>query len=140
MSTIGERDLAVERLRAEREAHVAEIEKQTKLLTAQHAKLAKAKKKLENPSNLKNLTVTWEQDGVEHKIGPLAEATPLEFFRAVDAIPRSVRAKADGNRLKEVEQLRGELNAIPMKYRNMRRDLETKIYRCDVRIAQLLEE
>lgn len=136
----GERYAQIEKLRNEREDYIKQIDKMTKSLQKTEKDLLKLKKSLENPGNLKNLMVIWEQDGEKMQIGPLGEATPLEFLRAVDAIPRSVRAKFQGNRLSELEKIRGELNAIPRKYKQQKTELETKIYRCDARIAQLQEE
>jgi hypothetical protein len=135
----GERNQQIAEQSEAREGFLSDIKALGTRLKKRESTLLKEKAKLENPGNLKNLTVTWEQDGEEMKIGPLEEATPVEFLRAVDSIPRSVKSKLDGPRIARLETIRGELNQIPRDYKARRKILETNIYHCDERLAKLKE-
>lgn len=139
MINVGERGRQVVEQDVARARYIAEIEEIGKSYKKRHDKLLAEKKKLEHPGNLKNLTVSWEQDGEVITIGPLKDATPGEFLRAVDSIPRSIKVKLDGGRLRRLEEIRGEVNRIPREYRERKKLLETRIYHCEARIAQLQE-
>lgn len=133
----GKRLTRIDELEEERKGHVKAITTLTRTLKAKETRLIKERDKLMEPARLKNLKVTWEQDGEEKVIGPLAEADPVQFMMAVDSIPRSVRVHMDGGRLQRLETIRGELNEIPRKFKREKTALETKIYHCDERLAQL---
>jgi hypothetical protein len=137
MKNEGKRTKRIVELEEEREDSLNAIVTLTRTLKAKQTRLMKERDKLMEPARLTNLKVTWEQDGEEKVIGPLAEADPTKFLMAVDSIPRSVRAQMDAGKLQRLETIRGELNQIPRTFKVKKAELETKIYRCDERLAAL---
>jgi hypothetical protein len=130
----------IAKLTDQRQKLLAAVKRLNTDTKAKETKLLKLKAKLEAPKNLRNLLVTWLQDGEEMSVGPLVEASPVEFLKAVDAIPRSVKSKLDGGRVAQLDTIRGDLNRLPRAYKAKRRELETKIYHVDEALAKLRSE
>lgn len=122
-----------------REDLATQVTQLTKTTERTMAKLATERKALEAPKRLTGLKVSWVQDGEEVTIGPLGDVSPAEFLRAVSAIPRSVRAKLDGDRLRRLTEIRDEMSRMPREYRRKLTALETSIYHCDAQLAALEE-
>lgn len=139
MIKIGERAERLDKLSKRREelveeakAYVAALKKREKKLLAEHAKLAA-------PKNLTALRVVWVMDGKEVEIGPTGDLSPGDFIKHVEAIPRSVKQLMDGGRLRRLEQIKGDLRALPREYKKTRQRIETDIYRTDAQIAKYEE-